>query len=69
MSRILVLTVAVCSLLQTGLVTAQSKTDRTAVQKQIVANEKAIVDAIVNNDPKRFTATSFRTALPWPARA
>jgi hypothetical protein len=54
MSRILVLTVAVCSILNIGLITAQSKTDRTAVEKQIVANEKAVVDAIVKNDPKTF---------------
>lgn len=54
MSRILALTVAVCSVLQTGLVTAQSGTDRTAVQKQIVANEKAIVDAVLKNDATTF---------------
>ena len=29
-------------------------TDRPAVEKQIVANEKAIVDAVLKNDPKTF---------------
>jgi len=33
---------------------AQSGTDRTAVQKQIVASEKAVIDAVLKNDPKTF---------------
>ncbi len=68
MSRILALTVAACSFLQTGLVSAQSGTDRPAVEKQIVANENAVVDAIVKNDPKTFHSyvlpDSFAMASP-----
>jgi hypothetical protein len=51
--RNVVNTVAVCLLLQVA-VTAQGGTDRAAVQKQILANEKAIVDAVLKNDPKTF---------------
>lgn len=54
MSRIIVATVVACSMLQDGLVTAQSATDRTAAQNQIVGNEKAIIDAILENDPQTF---------------
>ena len=54
MSRIIVNEDLACSVLQEGLATAQTATDRPAVEKQIVANEKAIVDAIVKNDPKTF---------------
>jgi hypothetical protein len=55
MSHILLLIVAACSILQAGAVPAQSgTTDRTAVQNQVVENEKAIIDAILKNDPKTF---------------
>jgi hypothetical protein len=55
MSHILVLIVAACSILQAGPVLAQrGTTDRTAVQNQVVENEKAISDAILKNDPKTF---------------
>jgi Domain of unknown function (DUF4440) len=54
MSRIIVAAVVACSILHVGLVTAQTASDRTAVQKQVVAHEKAIIDAIVKNDPKTF---------------
>jgi hypothetical protein len=54
MSRIIVATVVACSMLHAGLVTAQSATDRTAAQTQIVANEEAIIDAILKNEPKTF---------------
>lgn len=53
MSRIISATVVACSLLQ-AVVAAQSATDRAAVQKSIVAHEKAIMDAILKNDPKTF---------------
>jgi hypothetical protein len=46
--------VIVCSLLQVAVVTGQGGTDRAAVQKQILANEKAIVDAVLKNDSKTF---------------
>ena len=54
MSRIIMVTVAACSILQAGLTTAQRATDQTAVQNRIVANEKAIIEAILKNDPKTF---------------
>jgi hypothetical protein len=54
MSHIFLLIVVACSFLQAGPVFAQSGTDRPAVEKQIVANEKAIIDAILKNDPKTF---------------
>jgi hypothetical protein len=55
MSHILLLIVAACSILQAGAVPAQSgTTDRAAVQNQVVENEKAIIDAILKNDPKTF---------------
>jgi hypothetical protein len=53
MSRIIVNTVLTCSLVQAGVVIAQT-TDRPAVEKQIVQNEKAVIDAIIKNDPKTF---------------
>ena len=54
MSRIVVNTVVAFSILHAGLVAAQGATDRPAVEKQIVSNEKAIMDAIVKNDLKTF---------------
>jgi hypothetical protein len=55
MPPILLLIVAACSILQARPVPAQGgTTDRTAVQNQVVENEKAIIDAILNNDPKTF---------------
>jgi hypothetical protein len=54
MSRIILMTVFACSLFPTGQVEAQSATERTAVQKRIVADENAIIDAILKNDPKTF---------------
>jgi hypothetical protein len=54
MLRIIPVTVALCCVLQAGLVTAQTATDRTAVQNRIVANEKAVIDAILKNDSKTF---------------
>jgi hypothetical protein len=54
MSRIIMAIVAIGSILQTDLVTAQGGTTAAAVQNQIVANEKVIIDAIVKNDPKTF---------------
>jgi len=54
MLRIIVNSVLACSLLEAGLATAQTAADRPAVEKQIVANEKAIIAAILKNDPKTF---------------
>jgi hypothetical protein len=54
MSRIFLLIVVVWSILQAGPVPAQIGTDRTAVQNQVVESEKAIIDAILKNDPKTF---------------
>ena len=54
MARIIVNTVVAFSILHAGLVAAQSATDRPAVEKQIVENEKAIMDAILKNDSKTF---------------
>jgi len=55
MPPILLLIVAACSILQARPVPAQRETtDRTAVQNQVVENEKAIIDAILKNDPKTF---------------
>jgi hypothetical protein len=66
MARNVVNAAVVCSLLQVGALSAQSATDRPAVEKQIVANEKAIVDAVLKNDPKTFhsyiLADSFAVA-------
>jgi hypothetical protein len=54
MFRIIVNAVLACSMLQAGLASAQSATDRPAVQKQIAANEKAVMDAILQGDAKTF---------------
>jgi hypothetical protein len=54
MSRMFVVTVVASFILQAGHITAQTPTDRTAVQNRIVGNEKAVVDAITKNDPKTF---------------
>jgi hypothetical protein len=54
MARMIVMTVLACSILHAGQVRAQSATDRNAVQNRIVEGEKAIIDAILKNDPKTF---------------
>jgi hypothetical protein len=59
-SHILLLIATACSILQAGSVTAQSGTDRTAVQNQVVESEKAIIDAILKNDPKTFHSYVLR---------
>ena len=43
-----------CLILQTGAVAAQSGPDREAVQKQIVTNERTIIESIFKNDAKTF---------------
>ena len=63
MSHIFLLIVVAWSILQAGPVPAQSGTDRTAVQNQVVESEKAIIDAILKNDPKTFPATCFQTVM------
>jgi hypothetical protein len=54
MSRIIMVSVVVCFVLQAGPATAQNATDRTAAQNLIDRSEKAITDAILKNDPKAF---------------
>jgi hypothetical protein len=54
MFRIIAVTAVACVALQVGLMTAQSATDRTAVQKQILADEKAVIDALTKGDAKSF---------------
>jgi Domain of unknown function (DUF4440) len=54
MWRTIVNAVVACSVLQAGLASAQSATDRRAAEKQIAANEKTIMDAILKNDAKTF---------------
>jgi Domain of unknown function (DUF4440) len=52
MSRIIMVTVAACSILQAGLASGQSTTDKAAIEDRIVANEKAISEAFLKNDPQ-----------------
>lgn len=53
--RIALLTLAVVPLLLVAAVSfAQTPANRNAIQNQIVANEKAIMDAIGKNDSKAF---------------
>ena len=54
MSRMTVSASFLCSVFLGVLLSAQSGTDKAAVQKQIVQNEKAIMEAILKNDPKTF---------------
>jgi len=54
MTRNFVNTALVCSLFQVAVLTAQSGTDRPAVEKKIVTTEKAVLDAILKNDAKTF---------------
>lgn len=47
------LVLGVC-VVQSGSVEAQNRPDRAAVQKQIEASERTIIEAIFKNDPKTF---------------
>src|SRR5262245_51702852 len=49
------LAVALC-VVHSGSTQAQSRPDRAAVQKQIEANERAIIEAIFKNDAKTFNS-------------
>jgi hypothetical protein len=54
MSRVILMSIFACAIFHSGQAGAQSATDRTAVEKRIVADEKAIIDAILKNEPKTF---------------
>jgi hypothetical protein len=54
MKRIALLPALATLLLMAGLALAQTPPGRTAAQTQIMANEKAVMDAFAKNDPTTF---------------